>query len=168
MTINRRALIASFGLGLTAAPFAALPARAQATALGGVRVDTGPIAARGLPNYAARVAAIGAPAARRALADRIGGGKGAPSLVLSLSLVQLASDPGGSRDRFFGRDRPLDWIEGDAILVDGRGREIRRKRFHTTNDAGSVERISTPYGEDLRIARLVDIFARWSVSELGL
>lgn len=165
MQLDRRTLLGGFGLSLL------LPASGQATArpfLAAVRVDTGPIAARGLPNYANRVATIAAPAARRALADWLGGGKGAPTLVLSLSLVQLTSDPAGSRDRVFGRDQPLDWIEGDAILVDPRGREIRRKHIMTTNDPSMIERISTPSGEDLRIARLVDIFARWAPSELGL
>lgn len=169
MSMHRRAVVGALVFGVVAGCGARLAVAAPASMqFADVRVDTAQIAARGLPNYARRVAALAGPAARAALAPRLGGGRGAPILVLSLRLVQLTSDPSGSRDRFFGRDIPLDWIEGDAILLDARGREIKRTRFHTMSDASTIERISTPEGEDRRIARLAELFARWSISELGL
>ena len=55
MTLHRRAALGTLTFGLAAA--AALGATAATpAAFGAVHLDTGPIAARGLPNYARRVA----------------------------------------------------------------------------------------------------------------
>ncbi|MBP0575258.1 hypothetical protein J8J27_31545, partial [Mycobacterium tuberculosis] len=66
-------------------------AEAAPVTLAAVRVDTGPIAARGLPNYARRVAVLAQPAAQAVFQPQTGGGRDAPTLVLRLSLVQLTS-----------------------------------------------------------------------------
>jgi hypothetical protein len=167
--MDRRAFVARLAaVAAVAVTTDSLPARAAVTGLAAVKIDTAPLVARGLPNYAKRIDAIALPAARAALAPHLTGGKGAPTLVLSLAMVDLAADPSGGHGRHGGGggDKPSDVIDGEALLVDARGKVLARTRIYTSNPAASIESISTPAGEDRRIARLVDLFARWAQTEL--
>lgn len=168
MTIDRRAALGTLALGLVAGliPRAA-SAAPGATALAGVHLDTRPIADKGLPVYADRVVRNGLGPVKATLADRLTGGRGAPTLVLSISLLNLASDPSG-RGRRGDATGAADWIEGDAILVDAKGREIASKHIVTTCDPSGVEKLGSDSGEDRRIGIACQTFAYWAVRELGL
>lgn len=165
MTIDRRALLGTLAFGLTAG----LSGRAFAapTALAGVHLDTRPIAAKGLPVYADRVARLGRDPVSQTLAPYLTGGRGAPTLVLSIGLLNLASDPGSSGKHGITTGS-ADWIEGDAILIDAKGHEIASKHIVTTADPTSVERYGTEAGESRRIGIACQTFAYWAARELRL
>jgi hypothetical protein len=167
--MDRRAFVARLAaVAALAVTTDSLPARAAVTGLAAVKIDTAPLVARGLPNWARRIDAIALPAARAILAPYLTGGRGAPTLVLSLAMVDLVSDPAGSRGRHGGGgERPSDTIDGEALLVDGRGKVLARTRVYTSNLAATIELMSTPAGEDRRIARLVELFALRAQSELS-
>jgi hypothetical protein len=167
MDIDRRRAVF---LAAAAVAAVATPAAAATAGLAGVRVDTAPIAARGLPNYARRVAAASSAAATSALADRIRAGDSSlPTLVLRLDMVTLSSDVGSGRHSGqFGSDQQRDWIEGEAVLVDRRGRVLGSKRITTYEPATWHGNPDIMADEDVRIARVVQVFAYWAVRQLAL
>lgn len=168
-TIDRRALL---GL-LAAAPLAACvadpgtPARRVAR-FREVRVDTGPFAAKGVTNYAAKVADRLRIAVAGAFAGRIApGDAGAPVLVIEVSEVRLASYVGGASHGTFdnsGGDND-DTMTGALALISGKGAPIDRRRHFASTDAGSAGDWRLPDNEDRRLDALCRIYALWAARE---
>ena len=65
--------------------------------------------------------------------------------------------------RIFETDDPNHLL----VECDGRGKVLARTRVYTSNLAATIELMSTPAGEDRRIARLVELFALRAQSELS-
>lgn len=136
---TRRAVLA----GLAVAAFAPAPlAFASVQRLRSVEIDVGPLAAKGVPRYAARVRATLAPLARTTFAPRLApSDKTAPTLVVVVESIMMASyagGGGGGRDRFgwgFGRDTPYDWITGAGVVVDPKRKLLARHPITASRDA---------------------------------
>lgn len=127
--MQRRAFLAWAATGLGVAFGTVLPGIARAAGpIRAVRIDTGPLAAKGVSRFAAVVRAELTPIAAAGLAGRLSpGDRRAPTLVIEVDQIQMASYGGGGggpgRDNF---DAPRDYIVGAGILIGPDGRVIAR------------------------------------------
>jgi hypothetical protein len=132
-----------------------------------VRVDTSPLAARGLPQFAAELAAIVRASARRIFADRMANNRWAPTLVLRIDSLSLAAGVGGRRHRRGGGgDR--DFIEGIGLVVAANGRVLDERPLLTALPSSSAAAWYDPDSETLRLAALGEQFAQWLRRALGI
>lgn len=166
--LTRRALLAGLGL----APLAGCVTTGEPlprTVFRDVRVDTGEIVRRGLPNWADRVAAAATPALRRAFADRIDPKAAkAPVLVVAISAVTLEPWTGrDSRPTFGLADRPTDWMEGALILPGTAGRPGGRRPLIATADPAASGVWFAPDVDQRRLETLATVFARWARKEFA-
>ena len=138
---------------------AATPAAAQPPQFRAVVVDTSAMAARGVPNLAARVRAVLAPA----LAAQFGAGsaRGGPDIVARIKGYQLASEAGS------GELFPLenDWIDGSVDVVSG-GRVVASHPL-LVNLRPAYSGRQLPDNEQRRLADLARAFAQWARQAVG-
>ncbi len=133
-----------------------------------VRVDTGPFAAKGVSNYAAKVADRLRIAVAEAFAGRITPGDGAaPALVIEVSEVRLASYVGGASHGVFDRSggENDDTMVGALVLRSAKGATIERRRHFASTDAASSGDWRLPDNEDRRLDALCRLYAAWAVRE---
>ena len=131
----RRRLVAGIGAVLVAG----LPAPAFAAgAFRAVRVDTGPLAARGVPVYAATVRSVLEPLAAATVGARVDArDKRLPTLVIPVESIQMRASGGssGRRSRRGGSDQAQDWIVGAGLVVAPNGAVLARHPITTSRDA---------------------------------
>lgn len=168
-TIDRRALLGLLaGLPLTACVAETAKPGVKATRFREVRVDTSPFAAKGVTNYAARVADRLRIAVAAAFAGRIvPGDAAAPVLVIEVSGVQLASYVGGASHGLFdgsGGDND-DTMVGALVLTSGKGGTIERRRHFASTDAATSGDWRLPDNEDRRLDALCRVYALWAARE---
>jgi hypothetical protein len=152
---------ASWAQTVAAAPTAALYFRA-------VRVDTAPIAARGMPQFAAELAAVMQASARQVFADRMVNDRRAPTLVLRIDSVSLAAGVGGGRRHHRGGEGDRDFIEGVGLVVAANGRILNERPLLTALPSSSAASWNDPNSETRRSAALGGQFAQWLRRELGI
>lgn len=169
-TIDRRALLVGAAcLGLSACVPDEKPAPAIAR-FRAVLVDTSPFAAKGVSNYAARVADRLRVAAAEGFAGRLAPGEaGAPVLVLEVSTVRMAAFAGGrSHGGFglgdFGGDAD-DTMAGALVVRSAKGAVIDRRRHFASADAANAGDWRLPDNEDRRLDALCRLYVAWAVRE---
>ncbi len=147
---TRRTVLA----GLALAPLAAcasteapLPANLR---IRSVRIDTAPLAARGLPTWAERIRTIAEASARTVFADRAPAGV---DITLVADQAWLASYNGGGALPF-DDDPPTDWIEGWIVLSATQGAAPRRLRLYSSTFAADSGPWYAPDIDRLRLERL--------------
>jgi len=163
---TRRTLLAALALAplgacATLAPQPALAARRFRD----LRIDASPMAAKGVPNWAARVAHAVAPAARRQFADLIDPrDRKAPVLTLEIDAVNFAIYTGGMNINPFGSygtDNATDWIDGWVVV----GAE--RRHVLTSAPAGQSGPWYLPDIDQRRLDHLAEVFAYWARHEFA-
>ncbi len=87
-------------------------------------------------------------------------------LVVRVTEVFLSNDPGVRGGRFGGGFAMPDALEGEALVVDGRGAVIVRKRASGRSPPSSGGFAPSPYNEPRRMEALIQNFAYWIVQEL--
>ncbi len=134
-----------------------------------VRVDVAPLVAKGMPGYAARVAALAEPALTRAFAGRLDrDDDSAPVVTVTIEEIHMAPTAGfggGGEDGADGGSEMLDTVRGRlAVTATGRlpalARPLRADRSAT--DSGPWY---APDNEDRRLAALITDFAQWARRE---
>lgn len=129
------------------------------TAFRSVSVDTSGLAARGLPNYAARIARESGPLVAKIFADRLAPEhSGAPRLIIKVDTIELGSEDDTGSGFFSGGSN--DSISGAGVIVNARGVVLDSKPIDT-----SLPVLHSPadilYVENLRALNLVSTLARW-------
>lgn len=160
--LSRRAALATLAGGLAA--LAARPARAQygGATFRAVVVDTRPLESLGGGSSAALIRRQLGVELPRAFAGRITGARGAPTLVVRVKAVSLASSYG--RDATRNRDSgggSSDYLEGDALVVAPGGATIARVPMLSAVPADSVGPWYAPDIDPRRVAYLCSHFADW-------
>jgi hypothetical protein len=130
--VSRRTAL--FGLAAASLlPAGIGPALAAGAPIRSVVVDTRPLAARGVPRYAALTRDVALPIAQRVFAGRIGAGdRSAPTLVIEISSIRLVAYAGGGSRR--SRDMDSDYIVGAGLLVGADGKVLARYPITATRD----------------------------------
>lgn len=168
--LTRRALL----VGLAATPLAGCVEGGLRGSLGlepklprrrfrALRIDAAPMARKGVPNWAARVAAAVKAAAEPAFADMIDpSDRKAPVLTLEIDAcdfpvwrVPLRDIPLGD----FGADDESDWIVGHVVFG------AVRRRVAVTSDARDAGATYLPDVDRRRIDRVAAIFVAWARRE---
>jgi hypothetical protein len=171
---TRRRFLGDLGLlGLAALPLAGCVTAEPAPAIArfrAVEVDAGPFAAKGVPNYAARVAAATRAAVPATFAGRIDPtAKGAPVLTLEIASVKLAawtgSGRGSSFDRFGGSSDATDWIDGALVVRSASGAVIDRRPHIASLPSSSSGFWYDPENEEKRMRALAAAYAWWAAKE---
>lgn len=166
---SRRAVLVGLALG----PLAGCVEPASGTApkvtrFREVRVDTGPFAAKGVRNYAAKVADRLRIAVAEAFAGRLApGDAAAPILVIEVSEVRLASYTGGGGHGMFDRSggEGDDTMSGALVLTSAKGAPIARRRNFASTDPASGGDWRLPDAEDRRLDALCRLYATWAARE---
>ena len=168
-TIGRRGLLGVLvGLPLAACVGETTPPARRVARFREVRVDTSPFAAKGVSNYAAKVAGRLRLAVAEVFAGRLAPGDGgAPVLVIEVSEVRLASWVGGSSHGLFDRSggENDDTMVGALVLTSAKGAAIERRRHFASTDAASAGDWRLPDNEDRRLDALCRLYALWAVRE---
>lgn len=161
MSILLRAALRVFLLAILVAGLVRSSAAEPAPAfdrLSGIRVDVGPLAARGYGPQAALLREDLSAALARAFAGRLGGG--GPSLVVrvrSLSLNPYA----GSGGRGFGGGLQSDYLDGEALLVGRNGAVLARHPQLSALPSSSGGAWYDPESERRRVAAIAEHYAQW-------
>jgi hypothetical protein len=135
-----------------------------------VRVDTSTLAARGVPNYALRVAQAMGASARRTFADRITRDRNAPILVLRIDSVELAMGGGNGALRHHrgGGDSDHDFVEGAGLIIAPGGRILKQQPLLTALPSNSAGAWYQPDTDDRRLEALGGQFSQWMRRQLGI
>lgn len=166
---SRRAVL----VGMALLPLAACVAETAGTAprvprFREVRVDTGPFAAKGVSNYAAKVADRLRIAVGEAFAGRLAPGEAsAPVLLIEVSEVRLASYVGGGSHGLFDRSggENDDTMVGTLVVLSAKGTAIDRRRHFASTDAATAGDWRLPDNEDRRLDALCRLYAAWAARE---
>ncbi|MEJ1156996.1 hypothetical protein [Prosthecomicrobium sp. N25] len=155
--ISRRTLLA----GLSTLPLvAAGGASAGPLRIRGIEVDTRPLAAKGVPRYAALTREVALPYARAAFGGDVVNDRSAPLLVIEISSIQMIAYAGGSRAR--DDDYSQDTIVGAAVLVGPGGQVLARRPLHATRDpAAGGAWFQVEESERRRLANLCESLVYW-------
>lgn len=153
--VSRRALlplalggVAGFGFDVEAAPRLRIAVE--------VPPGSGPVGAhfrQALTRHLAKELAARPPASLPAAAR----------LVIRVSEIFISHDI-GSRGRF-GVPAMPDGADGEALVIDGRGRVILRKRVHGRSPISSGGLALSPHSEPRRVEALAANFAYWIARE---
>jgi hypothetical protein len=167
--VSRRALLASLaGLPLAACVAETARPAPRVPRFREVRVDTGPFAAKGVSNYAAKVGDRLRIAVAAAFAGRLApGDAAAPMLVIEVSEVRLASYVGGASHGLFDNSggENDDTMVGTLVLLSPKGTAIDRRRHFVSTDAATSGDWRLPDNEDRRLDALCRVYAAWAVRE---
>ncbi|MBY0297896.1 MAG: hypothetical protein K2X71_17985 [Methylobacterium sp.] len=160
-----RRLLATVWLGLAATAAGADPLPPD-TRFSAIRVDVGPLRARGLGPFATAVQDDLQAALARTFAGRVGGP--GPALVVRVTGVSLNAYA-GSESRF-GRGGGMnsDYLDGEALVVGRRGEVLARHPQLSANPASSGGAWYDPASERRRLVSLTEHYAWWLRRGLGL
>ncbi|TBW38663.1 hypothetical protein EYW49_08155 [Siculibacillus lacustris] len=167
---TRRAVLGA----LAAAPLAACATGAPAPAVRrfrAVTIDAGPFAAKGVPNYAARVAEAARAAIPSAFAGRLDpSDRNAPTLVIEIAGVSLAAWTGSGRSPFtmgVGAGDATDWMDGALVVRAPSGAVIDRRPHISSRAAASSGAWYDPENETRRMRDLAALYVAWAAKEYG-
>lgn len=162
-SFTRRAALAA--LGSAAAAVAVGPAAAQSATFRAITVDTAPLAALGARRDAAMIKQLLQRALPAAFAGRVTGARNAPTLVVRITALSLASftgDSGGGGGGGGGGTVSTDYLEGEALVVPAGGRvAVQRVPMLSAVPSASAGAWYTPDNEARRIAYITAHFAGW-------
>ncbi|WP_298958452.1 hypothetical protein [uncultured Methylobacterium sp.] len=160
-------LLVAVGL-LAAGPAAAQDAAlAPGTRFSAVRVDVGPLQARGLGPFAERVRADLQVALNDAFADRVGG-RG-PALVVRVNGLSLNPYAGSESSRGLGGGNATntDYLDGEALVVGPRGEVLLRHPQLSATPASFGGAWYDPASESRRVVAITQHYAQWLRRNLG-
>lgn len=156
--LTRRTVLAAIGLaplaGCVVTGNPPLPhARIRA-----VRIDVGPLADRGVSNWAARIKTLAEAAVRDAFADALTpGDRSAPEITLVIAQAWLASYTGGA-SLVTDPDAAVDWMEG--WLTTSPARDLPSLRRGVSARVGAAD--SGPwYVQDIDARRIEHLTRVW-------
>ncbi|MFE1601016.1 hypothetical protein [Methylobacterium sp. ID0610] len=164
--MRRWLTLAAAGLAFLTAPLRAEPLDGG-TRFSAVRVDVGPLRARGLDGFAETVAGDLRAALARNFADRVGGP--GPVLVVRVTGVSLNAYAGS--DGRFGRGggaTNTDYLDGEALVLGRRGEVLLRHPQLSATPASSGGAWYDPESERRRVSALAEHYAWWLRRGLGL
>jgi hypothetical protein len=162
---TRRALLAALSLAPLGACAQILPdPRLPRRRYRDVRIDVAPMVAKGVPNWADRVANALRPAVRAEFADMVDPhDRKAPLLTLEIDAVNFPIYTGGRLDLdplgAYGADAVTDWIDG--WIVDG----ATRRHVAVTSAAGLAGPWYLADIDQCRLERVARVFAGWARRE---
>jgi hypothetical protein len=120
----------------------------------------------GLGPYAEFVRSAVLAETRRAFADRLGGP--GPRLVVRITSVSLSSYSGGGGGRHGGGSTDTDYLEGEALVVGGRGEILGRYPQLSALPAGYAGAAwYDPLLDRKRTVALAQHYASWLRSTIG-
>ena len=130
-------------------------------AISGVRVDVGPLLARGAGPQAQVLRDDLTAALRQSFLDRIGAT--GPTLVVRVHALSLSAYAGslGGRGSFGGGGTQSDYLDGEALLVGRRGEVLARHPQLSALPASSGGAWYDPASERRRVAAIADHYAAW-------
>lgn len=138
----------------------ALVVGARADGLSGVRVDVGPLIARGGGPQAEVLRADLMAALRANFADSLGGS--GPTLVVRIHSLSLTTYAGGQGGRSgLGGGSQTDYLDGEALLVDRRGAVIGRHPQLSATPASFGGAWYDEASERRRVAAIAGHYAGW-------
>ncbi|NNM73083.1 hypothetical protein [Enterovirga aerilata] len=157
--LDRRAMVA----GLVAAAASGPSALAQAgpPRFSAVIVDVGPLHARRLGPFADFLRSALQAELARAFADRLGGGRGAPRLVVRIDGISMPSYVGREGGRFFGGGIQNDYLEGEALVVAPNGQILARHPQLSALPSNSGGAWYDERSEQRRVLALAAHYAGW-------
>jgi hypothetical protein len=151
-------VLAALAVGAVSGRASAQPAGAPG--FSAVEVDVRRLREVGLGPYSDVVGGALRAELRRAFADRLD--RRGPRLVVRVDGVSLRSYVGSETSRFgFGSGTPSDYLEGEALVVGGRGEILRRHPQLSAVPASSGGAWYDPDSEGRRLAALSAHFAGW-------
>jgi hypothetical protein len=157
--LTRRFVLTALGGALATA--AAGPAAAQATTFRAISIDTQPLARLGASSTAELIRGLLQRELPAAFAGRITGARGAPTLIVrvtALSLASFAGEGGGNG----GGATATDYLEGEALVVPAGSRvPVRRVPVLSAVPSASAGAWYLPDNELRRIRYITSHFAGW-------
>ena len=157
--LGRRALLAGAAASIACASTAL--AQAGAPRFSSIVVDVRPLKAKQLGPFADFVRAALQAELERAYADRLGGGRGAPRLVVRIDGISMPAYVGRDGGRFFGGGVPNDYLEGEALVVAPNGQILARHPQLSALPANSGGAWFDPASERRRVVALAAHYAGW-------
>lgn len=156
-TPSRRAALA----WLAVAALTTTSAKAQQATFSSVSVDVSRLRELGLGSYADFIQASMTRSVQSAFAGRIGA-KNAPSLVVRITSLQFASHVGGDGglSRFGGGGSGSDYMDGEAVILNGRT-VIKRHPQLLSTAASAGGAWYDPESERRRAVILCNNYASW-------
>lgn len=157
--LGRRTLLA--GVAASIACASAAFAQAGAPRFGSVVVDVRPLKAKQLGAFADFLGSVLQAELSRAYADRLGGGRGAPRLVVRIDGISMPAYVGRDGGRFFGGGVANDYLEGEALVVAPNGQVLARHPQLSALPANSGGAWFDPASEQRRVVALAAHYAGW-------
>lgn len=134
------------------------PAQPAPDRISAIAVDVTPLRAAGLGPYADRVGAALKAELGRAFADKRGPG---PRMVVRVDAVSMRAYAGSDGRVFGGGALNTDYLEGAALILDGRGAVIATYPQLSAVPASSGGAWYDPASEGRRVDALAAHFAGW-------
>ena len=158
--LDRRKLLAG-GAATLAVQSPALAEDAQQGKLSAILVDVGPLHRQGLGVFADAVRSALHAALVRGYAERLGGGRIAPRLVVRVDGISLRSYVGSGGGRWSGGGIQNDYLEGEALLIGARNGILARHPQLSALPSSSGDAWYDPGSETRRLVALAAHYAGW-------
>ena len=157
--LDRRAIVA--GLAAVAASGSVVMSQAEQSRFAAVLVDIGPLQAKGLGPFADYVRSALQAELGKAYADRLGGGRGAPRLVVRIDGISMPAYVGREGGRSFGGGISNDYLEGEALVVAPNGQILTRHPQLSALPSNSGGAWYDERSEQRRVVALAAHYAGW-------
>jgi hypothetical protein len=157
--LDRRSMVA--GLAAAAASGSAVMGQAARPRFSAVLVDVGPLHAKQLGPFADFVRSALQAELAKAYADRLGGGRGAPRLVVRIDGISMPAYVGREGGRFFGGGISNDYLEGEALVVAPNGQILTRHPQLSALPSNSGGAWYDERSEQRRVIALAAHYAGW-------
>jgi hypothetical protein len=155
--IHRRGVLAGAAALVACAPAALAQTGPQR--FSAVLVDVQPLHAKRLGPFADFVRSALQEELQRAYADRLGGGRGAPRLVVRIDGVSMSTYVG--RGGLFRGGMDNDYLEGEALVVAPGGRVLATHPQLSALPSNSGGAWYDPASEQRRVVALAAHYAGW-------
>ena len=149
------------GLAASVAAEGAALAQAAPPRFSAVLVDIGPLQAKGLGPFADYVRSALQAELGKAYADRLGGGRGAPRLVVRIDGISMPAYVGREGSRSFGGGISNDYLEGEALVVAASGQILTRHPQLSALPSNSGGAWYDERSEQRRVVALAAHYAGW-------
>ncbi len=156
---DRRSVLA--GLAISVAAGSAALAQAAPPRFSAILVDVGPLYAKGLGPFAAFVRAALQAELAKAFADRLGGGRGAPRLVVRIDGISMPAYVGREGGRSFGGGISNDYLEGEALVIAANGQILTRHPQLSALPSNSGGAWYDERSEQRRVVAIAAHYAGW-------
>jgi hypothetical protein len=156
--IHRRGVLAGAAAAIACAPAALAQTGPQR--FNAVLVDVQPLHAKGLGPFADLVRSALLRELQRAYADRLGGGRAAPRLVVRIDGISMSTYVGRGGG-FYRGGVDNDYLEGEALVVAPTGQVMARHPQLSALPSSSGGAWYDPASEQRRLLALAAHYAGW-------